>query len=107
MRPSCSRRALPRRAALTLPPLFPPLLLLLVSLALSLSPLTAAHPEPLRIITGVGRHSRGGTPILAPAVTKHLDRTGWRWKWDDGPLVAGGIGPVNSKGAVRVIGVAR
>ncbi|KPV74175.1 uncharacterized protein RHOBADRAFT_49837 [Rhodotorula graminis WP1] len=67
----------------------------------------STHPEPLRIITGVGRHSRGGTPILAPAVTKHLDRTGWRWKWDDGPLVAGGIGPVNSKGAVRVIGVAR
>ncbi|GAA5900624.1 hypothetical protein JCM8208_000550 [Rhodotorula glutinis] len=67
----------------------------------------STHPEPLRIITGVGRHSRGGTPILAPAVTKHLDRTGWRWKWDDGPTVAGGIGPVNSKGAVRVIGVAR
>ncbi|GAA5841929.1 hypothetical protein JCM9279_003157 [Rhodotorula babjevae] len=67
----------------------------------------STHPEPLRIITGVGRHSRGGTPILAPAVTKHLDRTGWRWKWDDGPMVAGGIGPVNSKGAVRVIGVAR
>ncbi|GAA5825033.1 hypothetical protein JCM3770_007378 [Rhodotorula araucariae] len=65
------------------------------------------HPEPLRIITGVGRHSRNGTPVLGPAVAKHLDREGWRWKWDDGPIVAGGVGPVNARGAVRVLGVAR
>ncbi|KAK4335521.1 Smr domain containing protein [Rhodotorula toruloides] len=61
---------------------------------------------PLRIIVGVGRHSRNNTPILAPAVTKHLDKHGWRWKWDDGPLVAGGIGTAGStKGAVKVLGV--
>ncbi|GAA5998618.1 uncharacterized protein JCM10292_002827 [Rhodotorula paludigena] len=65
------------------------------------------YPVPLRIVTGVGRHSRNNTPILAPAVAKHLDREGWRWKWDDGPLVAGGIGAVSSRGAVRVLGVKR
>ncbi|GAA5967777.1 hypothetical protein JCM21900_000994 [Sporobolomyces salmonicolor] len=64
-------------------------------------------PTPLRIITGVGRHSRNQVPILAPAVTKHLDKHGWRWKWDDGPLVAGGLGMAagGQRGAVRVIGV--
>ncbi|GAA5990172.1 hypothetical protein JCM10908_005857 [Rhodotorula pacifica] len=70
------------------------------------------HVPPLRIITGVGRHSRNNAPILAPAVTKHLDRHGWYWRWDDSPLthasgistpgggVAGGV-----KGAVKVLGV--
>jgi hypothetical protein len=66
----------------------------------------AVSITPLRIIVGIGRHSRNNTPILAPAVTKHLDKHGWRWKWDDGPLVAGGIGCAGSvKGAVKVLGV--
>ncbi|GAA5852266.1 hypothetical protein JCM8547_006718 [Rhodosporidiobolus lusitaniae] len=69
-------------------------------------------PTPLRIITGVGRHSRNQRAVLAPAVTRHLDKNGWRWKWDDGPLVARGMplkyaggadGP--GRGAVKVIGV--
>ncbi|GAA5981297.1 hypothetical protein JCM11641_005635 [Rhodosporidiobolus odoratus] len=62
-------------------------------------------PSPLRIITGVGRHSRGGRAILAPAVTRHLDKEGWRWRWDDGPLVAGGVGDGAGRGAVKIIGV--
>ncbi|GAA5920071.1 hypothetical protein JCM6882_005922 [Rhodosporidiobolus microsporus] len=72
----------------------------------------AFSPPPLRIITGVGRHSRNQRAVLAPAVTKHLDKAGWRWKWDDGPLVAGGLplramgGPEGQgRGAVKVIGV--
>ncbi|BGP17856.1 hypothetical protein JCM10213_008346 [Rhodosporidiobolus nylandii] len=67
-------------------------------------------PPPLRIITGVGRHSRNQRAVLAPAVTRHLDKEGWRWRWDDGPLVAGGMpirhtGDGAGRGAVKVIGV--
>ncbi|GAA5907544.1 uncharacterized protein JCM6883_001240 [Sporobolomyces salmoneus] len=63
-------------------------------------------PEPLRIITGIGRHSRNQTPILLPAVTKHLDKNGWRWKYDDSPYVVGALGPSkDARGAVKVIGV--
>ncbi|GAA5841044.1 hypothetical protein JCM11251_006793 [Rhodosporidiobolus azoricus] len=66
-------------------------------------------PPPLRIITGVGRHSRNQRAVLGPAVTKHLDKHGWRWKYDDGPLVAGGLGrgmvEGDKRGAVKVIGV--
>ncbi|GAA5969412.1 hypothetical protein JCM8115_003240 [Rhodotorula mucilaginosa] len=80
----------------------------------------AEHVPPLRIITGVGRHSRNNAPILAPAVTKHLDRHGWYWKWDDSPLaLASASGGVNGasgsstpggggggvRGAVKVLGV--
>ncbi|GAA6019150.1 hypothetical protein JCM11491_002864 [Sporobolomyces phaffii] len=63
-------------------------------------------PEPLRIITGIGRHSHNQTPILLPAVTKHLDKNGWRWRYDDSPYVVGGQGPSkDARGAVRVVGV--
>ncbi|GAA6009551.1 hypothetical protein JCM10207_003823 [Rhodosporidiobolus poonsookiae] len=66
-------------------------------------------PPPLRIITGIGRHSRNQRAVLGPAVTRHLDKEGWRWKWDDGPLVAGGLplrsGDTAQRGAVRVVGV--
>ncbi|GAA5874653.1 hypothetical protein JCM3774_004774 [Rhodotorula dairenensis] len=87
----------------------------------------AEHVPPLRIITGVGRHSRNNAPVLAPAVTKHLDKHGWYWKWDDSPLTAasalglggGGGGGSGSgsgtstpggggggvRGAVKVLGV--
>lgn len=77
----------------------------------------AEHVTPLRIITGVGRHSRNNAPILAPAVTKHLDRHGWYWKWDDSPLTLasgglnggtttpGGGGGGGVRGAVKVLGL--
>ncbi|KWU42393.1 hypothetical protein RHOSPDRAFT_36101 [Rhodotorula sp. JG-1b] len=80
----------------------------------------AEHVTPLRIITGVGRHSRNNAPVLAPAVTKHLDRHGWYWKWDDSPLTlasgglsgtttpgggGGGGGGGGVRGAVKVLGV--
>ncbi|GAA6064558.1 hypothetical protein JCM10212_006204 [Sporobolomyces blumeae] len=66
----------------------------------------SASPHPLRIVTGIGRHSKNQTPVLLPAVTKHLDKHGWRWKWDDSPYVVGGLGPVReARGAVRVLGV--
>lgn len=58
-----------------------------------------AYPQtPLRIIIGIGRHSAGNAPVLKPAVTKFLDRNGWRWKWD-------GVGD-NNQGALRVTGFA-
>ena len=67
---------------------------------------TVISPEPLRIITGIGRHSRNQTPILLPAVTKHLDKNGWRWRYDDSPYVVGGQGPSrDARGAVKVLGV--
>ncbi|GAA5985712.1 hypothetical protein JCM5350_007466 [Sporobolomyces pararoseus] len=66
----------------------------------------AISPEPLRIITGIGRHSKNQTPILLPAVTKHLDKNGWRWRYDDSPYVVGGQGPTrDARGAVKVIGL--
>lgn len=34
--------------------------------------------RPLRIVTGVGRHSPGGEARLLPAVQKYLDREGWQ-----------------------------
>ncbi|GAA5873955.1 hypothetical protein JCM16303_002640 [Sporobolomyces ruberrimus] len=66
----------------------------------------ASAPDPLRIITGIGRHSHNQTPILLPAVTKHLDKNGWRWRYDDSPYVVGGHGPSrDARGAVKVTGV--
>ncbi|KAK4049886.1 hypothetical protein OIO90_005275 [Microbotryomycetes sp. JL221] len=53
--------------------------------------------RPLKIVTGVGRHSAGQTPILMPGIIKLLDREGWKWKWD-------GVGETG-KGAVAVVGV--
>lgn len=53
---------------------------------------------PLRIITGIGRHSTNQNPVLMPAVVKLLEREGWRWKWD---------GPGGGAGAVLVTGVVR
>ncbi|KAM0786301.1 hypothetical protein ACM66B_001779 [Microbotryomycetes sp. NB124-2] len=55
--------------------------------------------RPLKIVTGVGRHSAGSTPVLMPSITKMLDREGWKWKWD-------GVGETG-KGAVAVLGVVR
>ncbi|KAK4050246.1 hypothetical protein OIV83_003567 [Microbotryomycetes sp. JL201] len=55
--------------------------------------------RPLKIVTGVGRHSAGSTPVLMPSIVKMLDREGWKWKWD-------GVGE-SGKGAVAVIGVAK
>ena len=60
------------------------------------------HPRPpLRIITGIGLHSKNGTPILLPAVVKMLDHEGWQWRYDDrGVQRAKGV-----HGAVLVTGV--
>ncbi|ORY69417.1 hypothetical protein BCR35DRAFT_326384 [Leucosporidium creatinivorum] len=63
-------------------------------------------PPPLRIITGLGRHSTNNNPVLLPAITKLLDREGWRWKWDNGPTGGDG-GPGTTRGAVWVTGVTR
>ncbi|KAI5477397.1 smr domain containing protein [Pseudohyphozyma bogoriensis] len=37
---------------------------------------------PLRIITGVGNHSRGGKGVLGEAVAGYLTRHGWQWRWE-------------------------
>jgi len=34
--------------------------------------------RPLRIVTGVGRHSAGGKGVLGPAVGNALEREGWK-----------------------------
>ncbi|CAE7094325.1 unnamed protein product [Rhizoctonia solani] len=40
---------------------------------------SASSPsEPLQIITGQGRHSKGNVPVIAPAVMKLLERDGWK-----------------------------
>lgn len=49
--------------------------------------------QPFSIITGAGRHSRGGVSILKPAIKKWLDHNGWR------------IGRDTDEGVLRVVGV--
>ncbi|KAL4778146.1 hypothetical protein BJX76DRAFT_157578 [Aspergillus varians] len=44
-----------------------------------------------RIITGLGRHSRGGTSRLGPAVGKVLAREGWRVEVQPGVLTVVGV----------------
>lgn len=66
---------------------------------------SSISPHPLRIITGLGRHSANQQAILAPAVAKLLDREGWKWRWD-GVGGTGGSGE-NAKGALLVLGVKR
>ncbi|CAE6470896.1 hypothetical protein ACGC1H_003432 [Rhizoctonia solani] len=47
--------------------------------------------EPLQIITGQGRHSRGNVPVIAPAVMKYLERDGWRAHKREGTVYVTGI----------------
>ncbi|CAE6499724.1 unnamed protein product [Rhizoctonia solani] len=47
--------------------------------------------EPLQIITGRGRHSRGNVPVIAPAVTKLLERDGWRAHKREGTVYVTGV----------------
>ncbi|SCV74854.1 BQ2448_7883 [Microbotryum intermedium] len=58
----------------------------------------ALSPPPLRIITGVGKHSTNKVAILLPAVIKLLDREGWNWSYDNGFGGAGARGAVLVKG---------
>ncbi|KAG8691134.1 hypothetical protein FRC11_006554 [Ceratobasidium sp. 423] len=47
--------------------------------------------EPLQIITGVGRHSKGNVPVIAPAVMKLLGRDGWRAHKREGIVYVTGV----------------
>lgn len=49
--------------------------------------------QPFSIITGAGRHSRGGISILKPAIKKWLDHNGWKIARD------------TDEGVLRVVGV--
>ncbi len=37
----------------------------------------------LKIITGVGKHSRNQVALIKPAVAKMLDRDGWKYDVDN------------------------
>lgn len=47
--------------------------------------------KPLRIVTGLGRHSVGGEARLLPAVKKYLDREGWHYETSGGALLVTGL----------------
>ncbi|CAE6486114.1 unnamed protein product [Rhizoctonia solani] len=47
--------------------------------------------EPLQIITGQGRHSRGNVPVIAPAVIKLLERDGWKAHKREGIVYVTGV----------------
>ncbi|KAM0755540.1 hypothetical protein T439DRAFT_320233 [Meredithblackwellia eburnea MCA 4105] len=67
---------------------------------------SAPHPrgtserQPLRIITGVGRHSKGNNPVLLPNIRKMLVLAGWKLKDAE-------KGKPSNDGALVVIGVTR
>ncbi|KAB5591215.1 Smr domain containing protein [Ceratobasidium theobromae] len=49
--------------------------------------------EPLQIITGQGRHSKGNVPVIGPAVMKQLQRDGWRAHKREGTVYVTGLAP--------------
>lgn len=48
-------------------------------------------PTPLRIVTGLGRHSKGGEAKLAPAVTNMLRRDNWDIRVGKGEIIVYGV----------------
>lgn len=52
---------------------------------------TGDMASPLRIVTGLGRHSVGGEAKLLPAVRKYLDRDGWRYEASGGVILVVGL----------------
>lgn len=47
--------------------------------------------EPFHIVTGLGRHSKGGVPQLMPAVSKMLIRENWKIQVEQGHIVVYGV----------------
>lgn len=47
--------------------------------------------EPFHIVTGLGRHSKGGVPQLMPAVSKMLLRENWKIQVEQGHIVVYGV----------------
>jgi len=47
--------------------------------------------KSIRIITGMGRHSKGQAGVLAPAVGKMLKKEGWDFKETPGALIVVGV----------------
>ncbi|KAF8243784.1 hypothetical protein K440DRAFT_636791 [Wilcoxina mikolae CBS 423.85] len=47
--------------------------------------------KPFRIVTGLGRHSKGGEAKLAPAVTKMLQREKWDIRVGSGEILVYGV----------------
>jgi hypothetical protein len=47
--------------------------------------------EPFSIITGLGRHSRGGSSVLLPAVSNMLNREGWNIRAENGNILVYGV----------------
>ncbi|KAJ1307087.1 hypothetical protein OPQ81_001205 [Rhizoctonia solani] len=47
--------------------------------------------EPLQIIIGQGRHSKGNVPVIGPAVMKLLERDGWRAHKREGTVYVTGV----------------
>ncbi|KAF8596143.1 hypothetical protein BDV93DRAFT_611061 [Ceratobasidium sp. AG-I] len=46
---------------------------------------------PLEIITGLGKHSKGNVPVIAPAVLKYLERHGWKSYKREGTVYVTGV----------------
>lgn len=46
---------------------------------------------PFNIVTGLGRHSKGGVPQLLPAVTRMLMKDGWKVVVEQGHLIVYGV----------------
>lgn len=47
--------------------------------------------KPFSIITGLGRHSSGGNPVLLPAVSKMLKKEGWNIRVESGNILVYGV----------------
>jgi DNA-nicking Smr family endonuclease len=47
--------------------------------------------NPFRIVTGKGRHSKGGRPRVAPAVVQMLEREKWKIRVDGGEIYVFGV----------------
>lgn len=47
--------------------------------------------EPFHIVTGLGRHSKGGVPQLMPAVSRMLIRENWKIQVEQGHIVVYGV----------------
>lgn len=52
---------------------------------------SGALMTPLKIVTGLGRHSTGGEARLLPAIKKYLDRDGWHYEVSGGQILVVGL----------------
>ncbi|KAI5815095.1 hypothetical protein BZA77DRAFT_317009 [Pyronema omphalodes] len=47
--------------------------------------------KPFKVVTGAGKHSKGGEPRIAPAVAKMLEREKWRITKTEGEILVWGV----------------